>query len=69
MWLDLKIFIYQLLLIYIFIIIIATLKNAKTEQVSTIVVISGAAITAGSNFNFLAIIGSVHPKYFRYYNC
>ena len=34
----------------------------KTEHASTIVVISGEAIIAGSSFNFLANIGIVHPR-------
>ena len=38
------------------------LKNSSTEHVSTIVVISGAAIIAGSSFSFLAAIGSIHPS-------
>ena len=42
----------------------ATLKNTNTEHVSTIVVISGAAIIAGSNFNFFANIGKIQPKDF-----
>lgn len=40
---------------------IATLKNTKTEKVSTIVVISGDAIIAGSNLSFCATIGSIQP--------
>ena len=40
----------------------AKLKYTKTEQVSTIVVINGEAIIAGSNFNFLASIGKIQPK-------
>ena len=39
----------------------AILKYMNNETASTIVVINGLAITAGSNFNFLAIIGSEHP--------
>ena len=40
---------------------IAMLKNTSVEQVSTIVVISGAAIIAGSRCNLFASIGSMHP--------
>ena len=43
---------------------VAILKNIKTEQASTIVVISGEAIIAGSSFSFFASIGIVHPKSF-----
>ena len=39
-------------------------KNSKTEQVSDTVVISGAAIIAGSSFNFLASIGRIPPSSF-----
>ena len=38
------------------------LKNTKTEHVSNIVEISGAAIIAGSSFNFLQISGNIEPK-------
>ena len=40
------------------------MKNTSIEHMSTIVVISGAAIIAGSNFSFLAIIGSIPPTSF-----
>lgn len=43
---------------------VAMLKNINTDNVSTIVVISGAAIIAGSSFNFFAIIGNIHPNSF-----
>lgn len=43
------------------IIIVATLKNISTEHVSTIVVISGDAISAGSSFKTLANNGKQHP--------
>lgn len=39
----------------------ATLKNTKIEHMSTIVVINGAAIIAGSSFSFLAAIGNIPP--------
>ena len=39
----------------------AILKYINNETASTIVVINGLAITAGSNFNFFAIIGREHP--------
>ena len=39
----------------------ATLKYINNEHVSTIVVISGLAIRAGSKPNLSAIIGSVPP--------
>ena len=45
-----------------FIIETAIEKYIKIEPVSTIVVINGAAIIAGSNFNFLANIGNIQPK-------
>jgi hypothetical protein len=48
---------------YKFITATATLKNVKTEQESTIVVISGDAIIAGSNLNFFAMIGKTPPDY------
>lgn len=40
---------------------IEILKKTNVVQVSTIVVISGAAIIAGSSFSFFAAIGSIHP--------
>jgi hypothetical protein len=39
----------------------AILKYINNDTASTIVVINGLAITAGSNFNFFAIIGREHP--------
>ena len=36
-------------------------KNTVIENISTIVVIIGEAINAGSNFSFFAIIGSIAP--------
>ncbi len=42
----------------------AILKYINNEQASTIVVINGEAITAGSNPSFLANIGSVQPTSF-----
>ena len=41
---------------------IAILKYIISEQASTMVVISGAAITAGSRLSFFAIMGGTHPK-------
>ena len=40
---------------------VATWKYTNIEQTSTTVVISGAAIIAGSNFNFFANSGNVQP--------
>ena len=40
------------------------LKNTSTDNASTMVVINGAAIIAGSNFNFFANIGNIHPNNF-----
>ena len=42
----------------------AILKYINNEQASTIVVINGEAITAGSNPSFLANIGRVQPTSF-----
>ena len=41
------------------------MKNISVEQVSTIVVISGAAMIAGSRCNFLAAIGSIQAMSFE----
>ena len=46
---------------YICNIVDATWKKTINDTASTIVVINGLAITAGSNFNFFAIKGRVHP--------
>ena len=43
------------------IIAVAILKYTNTERISTIVVINGAAIIAGSNFSFLASKGNKQP--------
>ena len=40
------------------------LKYTNTDNVSTIVVIKGAAIIAGSHFIFLASIGNIQPNNF-----
>ena len=42
-------------------ILTATLKYTSNAKASTIVVINGLAITAGSNPNFLAPIGKIEP--------
>ena len=41
---------------------VATAKYNRIDPASTKVVISGEAIIAGSNFNFLANIGIEHPR-------
>lgn len=45
--------------------IVANVKNISVEQVSTIVVISGAAMIAGSRCSFLAAIGSIQAMSFE----
>ena len=44
--------------------IVEIVKNKRTDTVSTTVVRSGDAISAGSNFNFLAKIGKIPPSCF-----
>ena len=42
-------------------IVVATPKNTRSDTASTIVVMHGLDITAGSNPHFLAKIGNVQP--------
>lgn len=43
---------------------VAILKNTNNDRASTIVVINGLAITAGSNPNFEATTGKIQPTSF-----